>query len=134
MKVALLALASSMLLQAGSPPRALLSLQQSLTGAEVGTVVTGIRAALAGKTIRLTDTFQPEREILIGRDGLPHLVRVKGQGERIAGITSETGTMRLFDLPDVIVSVFEYSRVPARRCDGNPAADGMVIEVPTCIP
>jgi len=26
------------------------------------------------------------------------------------------------------VSVFEYSRVPARRCDGAPPASGMVIE------
>lgn len=129
MKLTLLALGSSMLFQVGSPsPRELLNLQRPLTGAEVTTVVGGIRQALAGKTFRLVDKFQHESEILMGPDGLPQMVRIKGQGERIAGITSETGTMRVFDLPDVIVSVFEYSRVPARRCSGSPAVSGMVIE------
>ena len=129
MKLTLLALASSILLQAAtSSPRDLLSLQRPLTAAEINKVVSGIRQALAGKTLRLVDKFQGDPEILMGRDGLPRLVRFKGRGESVAGITTETGTMRVFNLPDVIVSVFEYSRVPARRCNGGPAASGMVIE------
>src|SRR5688572_20562423 len=129
MKLALLALASSILLQvATSSPRDLLSLQRPLTAAEVSRVVSGIRQALAGKTLRLVDKFQGDPEILMGRDGTPRLVRFKGRGESVAGITTETGTMRVFNLPDVIVSVFEYSRVPARRCNGGPAASGMAIE------
>src|SRR5689334_7864589 len=116
MKVAVLTLAASMLLQAGSSPRDLLDLQRPLTPAEVRTVVDGIQQALADKTFRLLDRFPGEREILMGRDGLPRLIRVKGRGETIAGITSETGSMRVFNLPDVIVSVLEYSRVPTPRC------------------
>jgi hypothetical protein len=129
MKFPLLVLTTVMLLQAGtSSPAALLKLERPLTDTETETVVSGIHRALAGKTLRLVDKFYREPEILMGRDGLPRLVRVKGQGESVAGITSETGTMRVFNLPDVIVSVFEYSRVPARRCKGGPAATGMVIE------
>ena len=128
MKLTLLALASSMLLQVGTSPRDLLSLQRPLTAAEVSRVASGIRQALAGKTLRLVDKFQGDPEILMGRDGMPRLVRFKGRGESVAGITTETGTMRVFNLPDVIVSVFEYSRVPARLCNGGPAPSGMVIE------
>ena len=128
MKLTLLALASSILLQVGTSPRDLLNLQRPLTAAEVSRVVSGIRQALAGKTLRLVDKFQGDPEILMGRDGMPRLVRFKGRGESVAGITTETGTMRVFNLPDVIVSVFEYSRVPARRCNGGQAASGMVIE------
>lgn len=128
MKLTLLALASSILLQVGTSPRDLLNLQRPLTAAEASRVVSGIRQALAGKTLRLVDKFQGDPEILMGRDGMPRLVRFKGRGESVAGITTETGTMRVFNLPDVIVSVFEYSRVPARRCKGGQAASGMVIE------
>jgi hypothetical protein len=128
MKLTLLALGSSMLLQVGTSPRDLLNLQRPLTAAEASQIVSGIRQALAGKTLRLVDKFQGDPEILMGRDGMPRLVRFKGRGESVAGITTETGTMRVFNLPDVIVSVFEYSRVPARRCTGGQAASGMVIE------
>ena len=56
MKLTLLALASSILLQVGtSSPRELLSLQRPLTAAEIETVVRGIRQALDGKTLRLVD-------------------------------------------------------------------------------
>ena len=128
MKLTLLALASSMVLQVGTSPSDLLNRQRPLAAAEVSRVVSGIRQALAGKTLRLVDKFQGDPEILMGRDGMPRLVRFKGHGESVAGITTETGTMRVFNLPDIIVSVFEYSRVPARRCNGGPAASGMVIE------
>jgi hypothetical protein len=128
MKLTLLALASSMVLQVGTSPSDLLNRQRPLAAAEVSRVVSGIRQALAGKTLRLVDKVQGDPEILMGRDGMPRLVRFKGRGESVAGITTETGTMRVFNLPDVIVSVFEYSRVPARRCDGALASSGMVIE------
>ena len=129
MKLTLLALAASLLLQVGSPsPRAVLDLPRPLTGAEVSRVVDGIRQALAGKTFRLLDKLRGGPEILMGRDGHPRLVRVMGRGESVAGITSETGTMRVFALPDVIVSVYEYSRAPTRYCGGGSAASGMVIE------
>ena len=126
-KLTLLALAASLSFQAGSP-RQLLTLQRPLTTAEISRLVSGVRQALAGKTLRLVDKSPGEPEILIGRDGLPRIVRFKGTGERIAGITTSTGTMRVFNLPDVIVSVFEYSRVPTNRCGGGPMASGMVIE------
>lgn len=128
MKLTLLALASSILLQVGtSSPRDVLRLLRPLTAAEIDTAVGGIRQAMAGKTFRLMDQ-RGDPEILMGRDGMPHMVRYKGRGERIAGITTETGTMPVFNLPDVLVWVFEYSRVPARRCNGALASGGMVIE------
>jgi hypothetical protein len=129
MKFPLLALTTVMLFHVGtSSPTARLKLERPLTAREMETVVGGIRQALAGKTLRLVDEFQDDPEILMGRDGMPQLVRFKGRGESVAGITTETGTARVFNLPDVIVSVFEYSRVPARRCNGGPAAGGMAIE------
>jgi hypothetical protein len=77
MKLTLLALASSILLQvATSSPRDLLSLQRPLTAAEINKVVSGIRQALAGKTLRLVDKFQGDSEILMGRDGLRDRVGV----------------------------------------------------------
>jgi len=128
MKFPLLALMAVMLFQVGTSSPALLKLERPLITVEMETVVRGIRQALAGKTLRLVDKFEGDPEILMGRDGMPQLVRVKGRGESVAGITSETGTTRVFNVPDVIVSVFEYSRTPARRCGGGPAASGMAIE------
>jgi hypothetical protein len=129
MKLTLLALASSMLLQGGTPsPRDVLRLQRQLSGAGVSRIVGGIHQALAGRTLRLADKSQGDPEVLMGRDGMPLLVRLKGRGESVGSITSDTGTARVFSLPDVTVAVFEYSRLPARRCDGSPAASGMVIE------
>jgi hypothetical protein len=128
MKLTLLALASSAMLQAGTSPRDLLNLRRPLSAAEVGRVVGGVHQALGGKTFRLVDKSRLQSEILMGRDGFPQMVRVRGRGESVASVTSETGTMRVFNLPDVIVSVFEYSRGPARRCNGGPVAGGMVIE------
>ena len=119
---------ASVLILGCAPTKALLRLPRPLTAAEMDTVVSGIRQALAGKTLRLLGQHTGEPEILIGRDGFPRIVRVKGQGERIASITSETGTLRVFNLPDVIVWLREYSRVPARRCNGRSAASGMVTE------
>jgi hypothetical protein len=64
MKFTLLALMFSVLLQGGrSSPKDLLSVQRPLTSAEIDTVVSGIRQALAGRTIRLWQERQPDREI-----------------------------------------------------------------------
>ncbi len=128
MKITFLALMTSLLLQGCTPPRDLLRLPRPLTAAEMDTVVGGIRQALAGKTLRLVDGRGGEPEILMDRDAMPNMVRYKGRGERIASVTGDSGTVRVFNLPDVIVWLFEYSRVPARRCNGVPAAGGMVIE------
>lgn len=128
MKFTLLGLLTSILLPVGTcSPRELLAVQRPLTATEIERVVSGVRGALAGKTLRLADRYG-EREILVGPDGAPRMVRIKGTGERIAGITSEAGTVRVFSLPDVLVHVFEYSPPPARRCDGTVAPNGMVIE------
>ena len=153
MKLTLLALASSILLQAETPsPRDLLLSQRQLTGAEVRRVVAGIHQAFAGRTLRLVDTSHREPEILMGSDGRPRMVRIKGQRERIAGILSETGTARVFSVPYAVVSIFEYSRLAARRCGGKSFNDRRFsaqpissmkgstfkrsagFEVPTCIP
>ena len=128
MKFPLLVLATVMLQAGTSSPAALLKLERPLTAAETKTVVSGIHQALVGKTLRLVDKFQGDAEILMGRDGMPQLVRFKGRGESVAGITTETGTTRVFNVPDVIVSVFEYSRVPVRHCNGVQTASGMAIE------
>jgi hypothetical protein len=115
----LLALAFSALLQRTPSPQELLRLERPLATAEMETVVNGIRQALAGKTLRLVDQRTGESEILMGPNGAPDMIRYKGLGERIAGVTGAGGTMRVFNVPDVIVWQFEYSRGPARRCS-NP--------------
>jgi hypothetical protein len=66
---ALLALAFSTQLQRAPSPQALLQLQRPLTAAEMGTVVSGIRQALTGMTLRLRESRGADREILMGLAG-----------------------------------------------------------------
>jgi hypothetical protein len=127
-KFTFLALMALVLIQGCTPPKDLLRLPRPLTAAEMETVVSGIRQALVGKTLRLVEARGGEPEILMGRDGESHMVRYKGRGERIAGVTGDSATVRVFNVPDVIVWQFEYSRGPARRCNGAQAANSMVIE------
>jgi len=129
MKFPLLALTTAMLLQVGmASPAALLKLERPLTTTEIETVVSGIRQAMGGRTLRLIGQRGGEPEILMRQNGTPRMIRYKGRGESIAGITGPSGTVRVFSLPDVILSQFEYLPGPARRCNGVQAASGMVIE------
>ena len=84
MRLTLLALAFSTLLQvATSSPRELVRLQRPLTGAEIDTVVRGIRQALAGKTLRLIDRLAGEPEILMRRDGMTAGLRLASRGREM---------------------------------------------------
>ena len=117
-------------------PQDLLNLQRSLTAAEIDTVLSRIRQALAGKTLRLKQKGS-ETEVLVGRAGVPHLIRIAHtEGERIGGVVGGipgTGTVRVFTPPEQreerrLVKLTEYTGVPAGRCNGAPATGEMVID------
>jgi hypothetical protein len=132
MKVAVLALITSILLQGPtSSAKDLLNLQRPLTAAEMDTVVRGIRQTLAGKTLRLVDGRYGSREILVGPDGLPRMVRSIGArpGERVSGVVTSDGVaVRIPEDPERFVMLIEYTVVPARRCDGATATGDTVVE------
>ncbi len=117
-------------------PQDLLNLQRPLTADEMDTVLSRIRQALAGKTLRLKQKGG-ETEVLVGRAGVPHLIRVSHiEGERIGGVVGGipgTGTVRVFTPPEQreerrLVKLTEYTGVSAGRCNGAPATGEMVID------
>jgi len=58
------------------------------------------------------------------------MIRSTGNSESIAGVIggSIAGGLRVLSPPDRLVSLIEYTGVPARRCDGAPATGEMVID------
>jgi hypothetical protein len=132
MKFTLVAVMSSLLIQAGSSPKDLLSLQRSLTSAELDTVINGIHQALAGVTLRLRQERQADIEILMGPAGMPHMVRRTydgpGPGETVATVTREGVSVRLPSVPGHFVQLSEYTGLRASHCTGAPATGEMIIE------
>jgi hypothetical protein len=136
MKFTLLAVMSSILFQGGASPKDLLILQRPLTVAEMDTVVNGIRQAIAGMTLRVSQGNQAEHEILMGRGGMPQMIRsahATGIGERKATVTVVAGEIvvgpvSVPSVPEPVVKLIEYTGLPARRCNGAPASGEMVIE------
>lgn len=135
MNFAALALVTSIALQAPTTSSAkdLLNQQRSLTAAEIETVVSGIRGALAGRTLRFMRDRGGNPEILLGPDGMPRRVRIDRDGppgERITTVTVDggTGPVRVTRGPEPFVYLTEYTAVPARRCNGALATGDMVVE------
>jgi hypothetical protein len=137
MKLTLVAVMSSILLQSVASPKDLLTLQRPLTGAEMDAVVNAIHQALAGMTLRLRQDRQADIEILMGPAGMPHMVRRTYDGagpvERIATVTTETGagvtrTVRIPSVPEHFILLSEYTGLQASHCSGAPATGEMIIE------
>jgi hypothetical protein len=84
-----------------------------LSSAEIAVVLAAVREAMTGMIYRLSYTVSgPGPLVLMGSDGRPRLIR------------GESGTRGYVDL----VSVTEYTREPAKRCDGTDLGDELVVE------
>ena len=128
-----LAVIAAILLQGVThSPEDLLRLQRPLTSAEMDTVVSGIRQALAGMTLRLIGDRHGRPEILLGRDGMPRMIRTASaaSGERVATVTRDGigGDVPIPSTPERVILLTEYTAIPARRCNGTPATGHMVVE------
>ena len=115
-------------------PQNLLDLARPLTAAEIATVVSGIRQALTGRTLRLVQIMQKrgaDAEILMGQAGVPHVIRVAYEciavvnGECVAG---RVPPLSVPERPERFVKLIEYTGIPGRRCNGTPATGEMAIE------
>lgn len=86
------------------PARAVIELQRALTRAEIAQVLAASREAIAGRTLTLSYLpGGPGPQLLVGADGRPRMVRT-------------------------MTEVVEFTRRPARRCDGAPSGGELVIE------
>jgi hypothetical protein len=120
----LLALTASLTAQDSRPgPRDLLKNARPLRMDEIASILTGTRAAIAGRTVRLAVAPDgPGPDILFGADGRLRVVRTTGGIE--GGLMSSDGTsMRWHTTTEAIA---DYTGKPARRCDGA-AIDGELV-------
>ena len=114
-------------------PQDLLKLPRPLTTAEIDTVLTRIRQALAGRTLRLVQIVQKRRadDRFHRANWMPHAIRFAYEciavvnGECVAG---RVPPLSMPEQPERFVTLIEYTGFPTRRCDGTPATGEMVIE------
>jgi len=122
MKVALLlALTATLTAQdLRTRPEDLLKVARPLRVDEISWILTGVRAALAGQTVRIAVAPDgPGPDILFGVDGRPHIIRTTGGIE--GGIMSSDGTSMRWHT--TVEAITDYTGHPARSCDGA-ALDG----------
>lgn len=102
-------------------PRDLLGAARPLTPPEIASILDAVRRAVNGKTFRLSAAQGgPGAEIQIGPDGRPHFLR-----QAYAG--NEVGRSQQLVHVD-IVSVIDYTTIPAKSCAGAPMEGTLVIE------
>jgi hypothetical protein len=140
MRLAILALTPLFLLQNANPSaNDLIRLQRPLSASEIDTVIRGIRNVVAGVTLRLASAQRPPVEILMNPAGKPSIVRTRHnsdpRSERVAGTTVELpgGKSVTVPVPEPVLTeqfilLYEYTGVPARRCDGGAANGDLVIQ------
>jgi hypothetical protein len=108
-----------------SRPQDLLQSDRPLRANEIATLMGAVRAAIAGKTVRLAYAPDgPGPDILFGPDGRRRIVRtVEGiTGGLVGGDGAHTNwTTR-------VETIADYTGLPARRCDGTAMAGDLVIE------
>jgi hypothetical protein len=99
------------------PAREVLKSDRELSASEIAAVLSEVRREVAGKTLRLGYApGGPGVEIRMGTDGRPRLLRtgteqVTPQGERIE-----------------VVTITEYTAMPARSCGGASLDGNLVVE------
>jgi hypothetical protein len=132
---ALLIVTSVLVGQAMDPSaRDLLRAARGLSSAEIATVLAAARNALSEKTFRLRSgrPGQPV-DVLMGRDGLPKLIRVSGalEGGSVGGVVPGFGMSGEPTRPyrrQEFVNITHYTGGQARGCDGTPAPGLLVVE------
>jgi hypothetical protein len=109
----------------GPTPMQLLNTARPLRADEIGTVLAGVRAAIAGRTVRLAVAPDgPGPDILVGPDGRPRLVRAIG--DIVGGIVGGDGVSTISRTR--IEWITAYTGTAARRCDGSAVEGELVIE------
>jgi hypothetical protein len=123
---ALLVLTVTVAGQNGGPTAPqLLNTARPLRPDEIATVLAGVRAAIAGRTVRLAVAPDgPGPDIVVGADGRPRMVRTVGG--ITGGMISADGIQTTWQ--KTIEMIADYTSTPARRCDGTPLDGELVIE------
>ena len=129
----LIVLAVSLAGQISGPrPQDLLEVDRPLRADEIATVLASVRAALAGKAVRLA---RPEganggsgREMIIGRNGLPHFERtsLSYEGGWVGGAVDGTPLSTHYRVDALVIT--EFTGRAARGCDGTPRVGELMIE------
>lgn len=119
--------------QALNPPaRDILNTDRPLQPAEIAAVLAATRVALSGKACRLSYVPNgPGPDVLMGANGRPRFVRaISGYDYGSGGGGDGSGNRTQFHQSGhVDVDTFtEYTGRSARKCDGTPLDDELVIE------
>jgi hypothetical protein len=119
--------------QALSLPRDILNTDRPLQPAEVAVVLAATRAAVSGKTFRLSyvpNGFGPE--VLMGANGRPRFLRaISGYDYQSGGLGVDRNGNRTQSQQSGhvdVVTFTEYTGRSARKCDGTSLDDELVIE------
>jgi hypothetical protein len=103
----------------------LLKVARPLRVDEISWILTGVRAALAGRTVRIAVAPDgPGPDILFGVDGRPRIVRTTGGIE--GGIMSSNGVSMTWHT--TVEAIDDYTGTPARGCDGAALDGELVVE------
>jgi len=103
----------------------LLKVARPLRVDEISRILTGVRAALAGRTVRIAVAPDgPGPDILFGVDGRPRIIRTTG-GIEGGVMRSDGSSMRWHTTTETIA---DYTGKPARRCDGAALDGELVVE------
>jgi hypothetical protein len=103
----------------------LLNTARPLRADEIGTVLVGVRSALAGRTVRLAVAPDgPGPDIVVGADGRPRMVRTVGgiTGGMIGADGVQTTWQKTIEI------IADYTGTPARRCDGTALDGDLIVE------
>jgi hypothetical protein len=130
------ALATSPAVRAQTPARSaaeILKTDRPLQADEVAIVLAAARAAISGKAVRLSYVPDgPGPEMLIGKDGRPRYVRTaSGYDYRSGRVAADGNGNRSQDESSGhvdVVNFTEYTGRVARKCDGTPLKEELVIE------
>lgn len=110
---------------AGPRPQDLLTAARPLTATEIATVLSAVRATIAGQTVRVAVAPDgPGPDILFGFDGRPRIIRTTGGIE--GGMVSSDGTSTTWHTR--VEAIDDYTGKPALRCGGGALDGELVVE------
>jgi hypothetical protein len=114
------------------PARDVLNSARPLLPAEIAIVLAAARAAVSGKTCRLSLAPNgPGPEVLMGANGRPRFVRATSGYDVSGGSFADgngSGTQSQPSGHVDVVTLTEYTGRPARKCDGTAVDGELVIE------